>query len=248
MSTRENMHILLVHGSGHDQSCWDFLIPILEQKYGFCVHTLTLSGHGSEFRNHFRVGMSTYVEDVCARARDIDEPPVLLGHSMGGAVISMAAERSPGLFRQLIYLTAVAPSRNGKSMAFQNTEAFATEHAKKTIRLQLLRGSAYYSPNGAVEMFYNRCSTEMKSRAARLLCRQPLRPLFSPLKWTRDRLGSMPASYIECTDDNAINISLQRTFQDNLGMTKVITLDSDHSPFYSMPEKLADGISQLVDE
>ncbi len=243
MNKTKNM--LLVHGAAHDSSCWDLMIPLLEEQ-GYRVHTLTLSGHGNNKVSHFRVSVSTYAEDICAKARKIGSPVVLVGHSLGGASISMAAEKCPELFSQMVYLTAIVPDERGRSI-LTNSKKITNDNMEKAGKISLLNGSIFYTPDEVSEYFYNECSSEVKSKAARHLCAQPMRPFLSRLKWTEAKLGSIEKYYIECTLDNCIYIDAQRGMQNNMKFSKIASLKSDHSPFLSMPEQLAKSIAELVD-
>ena len=113
--------ILLVHGAWHSARCWESFTPVLEAQ-GFAVHTMTLPGHGEKARFGWFVGMRDYVRAVGATADAIVQksgsPCVLLGHSMGGLVISAAAEARPSLFSALVYLAAFVPTRAPASSGF----------------------------------------------------------------------------------------------------------------------------------
>ena len=69
------MHILMVHGTAHDENCWNELTPYLIA-HGFRVHTLTLRGHGRSQDSGYRISMSIYAKDVCHKAE-------LIGRSRG---------------------------------------------------------------------------------------------------------------------------------------------------------------------
>jgi pimeloyl-ACP methyl ester carboxylesterase len=68
---------------------------------------------------------------------------------------------------------------------------------------------------------------------------------------TRDRYGTIPHTYVTCTKDNAIPITLQRRFIDEINAvssapTTVVELDSSHSPFLSQPAALAAAIAGVI--
>ena len=60
----------------------------------------------------------------------------------------------------------------------------------------------------------------------------------TPIKTTAARFGSVKRAYIECTQDNASPIELQREMQKALPCKPVVTLETDHSPFFSAPDAL----------
>jgi hypothetical protein len=50
---------------------------------------------------------------------------------------------------------------------------------------------------------------------------------------------------IECTDDNALAVEMQRDMIAKSPPVDVRTLRSSHSPFLSMPDKLAAALTDL---
>lgn len=62
---------------------------------GWRVRTPDLRGHepGAEPRAVARLSMSDYAADLVRACEDLAEPPVLVGHSLGGLVCQMAARR-----------------------------------------------------------------------------------------------------------------------------------------------------------
>lgn len=86
--------LLLVHGAWHGAWCWDqgFMAHLAER--GFEVHALSLRGHGASegAASIRRFRLADYVEDVACIARQLSAPPVVIGHSMGGAVVQKYLE------------------------------------------------------------------------------------------------------------------------------------------------------------
>ena len=66
------------------------------------------------------------------------------------------------------------------------------------------------------------------------------------------RWGSLQRHYIKCLQDRTVPPALQQLFIDQAdaftpgNRTKVRSLDSGHSPFFSMPMKLAEVMSEMV--
>ena len=63
--------------------------------------------------------------------------------------------------------------------------------------------------------------------------------------------GSLPRTHVSSTRDMAIRPALQRRFIDEADAafgenpTRVFELDSSHSPFLSMPERVADVVTSI---
>lgn len=89
--------ILFVHGAWHGAWCWDvhFLDYFAEQ--GFEAYAVSLRGHGKSSGRKYLgcTSVSDYVEDVAEAIGKLPEPPILIGHSMGGLVVQKYLERHP---------------------------------------------------------------------------------------------------------------------------------------------------------
>jgi pimeloyl-ACP methyl ester carboxylesterase len=169
------------------------------------------------------------------------EPPILVGHSLGGAVITGAADRWPERIGALVYLCAMLPDASDFMTRFQPTS--------------LLTGAMHPSADGSVmeldpgvvrEAFYHDCSDEDARRAAARLRPQPAGAFQMSFELAPDRFGRLPRHYVECLQDRAIDIGTQRAMHAKLPCT-VHVLDASHSPFYSMPDRLVDVLARIAD-
>jgi pimeloyl-ACP methyl ester carboxylesterase len=85
--------ILLVHGAWHGPWCWDGVAGRLAA-HGHQVRAVRLRGHDQPpGRIWHRI--HHYVDDVHEAAARFIEPPVLVGHSLGGLVVQRYLERGP---------------------------------------------------------------------------------------------------------------------------------------------------------
>jgi pimeloyl-ACP methyl ester carboxylesterase len=75
---------------------------------GYSCHALSLRGHGQSEGMLSWACLADYCEDVAQAIGMLDEPPVLIGHSMGGLVIQhLLARHRP---RAAVLLATVPPS------------------------------------------------------------------------------------------------------------------------------------------
>ena len=91
---KSDVPILCVHGMWHSAWCWsEKFMPYFSQ-HGYQTHALNLRGHGSsEGRKRLRwASLSDYVDDVAQVVSQMDRPPILIGHSMGGMVLQKYLE------------------------------------------------------------------------------------------------------------------------------------------------------------
>ena len=103
---------LLVHGSCHGAWAFDRLIPELEA-LGHTARAIDLPSHGEDKTPPREVTLEGYAKAIFAA---IDAPTIVVGHSMAGYPLTLAADMAPEKFRRLIYLCAYVPMA-GKSLA-----------------------------------------------------------------------------------------------------------------------------------
>jgi len=86
--------IVFVHGITEDRHSWHSVVPLLEDSFR-CIR-LDLRGHGqsSDADDYSALAMTDDVAAVVAEA-GITEPPLLVGHSLGGFVVTAYAANAP---------------------------------------------------------------------------------------------------------------------------------------------------------
>jgi len=86
--------IVFIHGWCCDRTYWEAQLPYFAQKYK--VLTIDLAGHGESGLDRNEWTMGAFGEDVVAVVNKLNlDQVVLVGHSMGGAVILEAARHMP---------------------------------------------------------------------------------------------------------------------------------------------------------
>ena len=187
-------------------------------------------------------GWAAFVTELVT---SIGEPVVLVGHSRGGVVISEVAERAPEAISRLVYLAAFLVPR-GKSMREMLALSEPREVAVGAIVMGADGISSTIAPGKAGPVFFNTTSVALQARAEALLTPEPMMSFMTPLNLTHERYGRVNRAYVECLQDNAVPIELQRLMQKTLPCAPVVTLDTDHSPFCSAPELLVRALEQIA--
>ena len=101
--------ILFVHGMWHAAWCWkENFLPYFSQ-HGYAAYALSLRAHGgSEGRKGLRwASLKDYVSDVAQVAGQLETPPILVGHSMGGMIVQKYLES--GQAPAAVLLASVPP-------------------------------------------------------------------------------------------------------------------------------------------
>lgn len=233
---------ILVHGGAHGGWCWEKLVPELG-KLGHGAVAPDLPGMGEDRTPLQQVSLGGWGEFIASMARQSEKPVVLVGHSRGGPVIGEAAERAPEAVLGLIYLSAVLiPAGTGTMAAFAGETTELMDKATSTAD-----GLGFVLDREvARKCFYHRAARDDAEAALDRLCPEPIGPNQEPMTVTAERWGRVPRAFIECADDRAIPLALQRRLHRALPCDPVITLDSDHSPFLCMPAELAGHLSTIA--
>ena len=226
---------ILVHGAWHGAWCWHRLTPLLEAQ-GARVIAPDLPSMGADTTPAAEVTLESWAGFI-AKLAPRDLACVLVGHSLGGAVISRVAELIPERIRTLVYLSAYLLP-DGATVA--ETARADVESLIAPNMVPVLRGvTCALRDDVAGDTFFGTCNHEDREYAVARLDAQPLKPLVTPLEVSATRFGAVPRAYIETTRDRAVSLTAQRQMQAKLPCAPVFTLDSDHSPFLSQPEALA---------
>jgi len=109
MTTRT---LLMIHGMWGGAWCWGNFRQRFESAGYHCI-VPTLPYHDVDPRDApdprvGRVGLLDYADALATQIRALKEPPVLVGHSMGGLLAQMLAAR--GLARAAVLLAPAAPA------------------------------------------------------------------------------------------------------------------------------------------
>lgn len=105
--------LLFVHGANHGAWCWkENFLPYFSSK-GFPSYALSLRGHGeSEGRERLHLfSLKDYMDDVIKTMLLFKKnKPVLIGHSMGGAIVQKILHLHPDKIRALVLIASVPPN------------------------------------------------------------------------------------------------------------------------------------------
>jgi non-heme chloroperoxidase len=109
-SSRRRAPVLFVHGGYCDAWCWQpHFLPWFAAR-GHDAYAVSLRGHGGSQGHEtlFGAGLDDYASDVLRATREIGGAPVLVGHSLGAAVVERIVARHP--MRGAALLAPLPPS------------------------------------------------------------------------------------------------------------------------------------------
>ncbi|MEJ1963560.1 MAG: alpha/beta fold hydrolase [Gammaproteobacteria bacterium] len=233
---------LLIHGAWHGAWCWHKVVARLEG-LGHKVLAPDLPGLGRDRTPTDRISLPLWREFVCDLLETQPEPVILVGHSRGGVVITEAAEHQPGRIGTLVYLTAFLP-RDGESLFDLAAHAAGSEVLPNLVISADGLSSTVREP-AIRSAFLGECADDDVALVRCLIQPEPVLPSATPVHVTAANFGRIPRVYIECLRDRAITLPLQRRMYTASPCKKVLSIDTDHSPFFSRPDELVAHLSTL---
>ena len=218
--------IVLTHGAFHGSWCFETLVAELDARG---VKTALVD-----------LPLTDLTEDAAAVSAVLDTiegPVILLGHSYGGAVVTVAGNHSS--VERLVYLTALGPDAGelGSGGPMTIGEQFLT-----TMRVDD-DGLPFIDPEFAAQVFYPDIDPEEAARWATKLRSGNTggNVVVEKAAWR-----STPSTYVVCTDDPILLVDGQRAVAERMG-ADVVEMPGDHSPMVARPAELADVLVALLD-
>jgi pimeloyl-ACP methyl ester carboxylesterase len=213
---------ILIHGARHDGWCWHLVQSELSR--------LGVASSAPD------LPFTSIEDDIAVVRQAIADSPgevVLVGHSRGGRVITMAAGGHDNV-RRLVYVAA-------QMLPEGATEAPNRRPMRNTV--------SRAGPDGMLSLeearyvFYHDCSEDLVRQA---VARQRVVPASArgSSATTRAAWRDFPSTYVVCTDDHTIHPDDQRDMATQA--TDVYELHSSHSPFFSRPRELAEIIGRIA--
>ncbi|MFG2732146.1 alpha/beta hydrolase [Streptomyces canus] len=169
---------------------------------------------------------------VQAGIGSLPEPPIVLGHSYGGSVIT--GVRGAG---HLVYLAAFVPDVGESAVGLGG----ASPQLKDAITPEP-DGSTSLHPDRAADTLYGNCPESLAAWAVGLLRAQA--PCCGRGIPERQSWKHAPSTYVVCAQDRAIDAGLQRKMASRC--TDVREWQTGHSPFVGQPDLIVELLEELL--
>jgi pimeloyl-ACP methyl ester carboxylesterase len=239
--------ILLVHGAFSDASVWEPIVPGLSEA-GHTVETLDLPGQGADPTPVAEVTLDAYASKVCA-ALAAGPPAVLVGHSMGGVVVTQAAARCPEHVAKLIYVCAFLPLDGQSLSAIAELPEAAGDQVQANMVVAGEPPVAVMPPEAARTALMECCDEEQLAWGIAHLRPQPVVPFTQPVSLDgpgAEAFARLDRAYVMCLRDRAVMPALQRRMSQAAGCGEVRELDTDHMPMLSRTDELVAALDALI--
>jgi pimeloyl-ACP methyl ester carboxylesterase len=238
-------NFVLCHGAFADSFAWTRVKPVLEDG-GAVVTIFDLPGHSDA--DNGRAGTVTLADYVAAATAAVEatpQPVILVGHSMGGVVITQTAEAIPDKIAALVYLSAYLPE-NGRSLLTYSQDPESKLGPGLVIDQQ--HGVATISPETMQTAFFNDTSEADAAAGLARLRPEPLQPFATPVTTSAANFGRVPRFYITTTHDQAVGPAMQKSMYEALPVEKLYSLPTDHSSYFSATNALNGILLEIRDE
>ncbi|MFC0778776.1 alpha/beta hydrolase [Flavobacterium sp. HJSW_4] len=238
--------VVLVHGAWQASYVWDQTEKDLKAA-GYNVTVVKLPGHGDDTTPAYQVSFKAYVDEVKKAINTYNEPVILIGHSLGGAVITQTAAEVPQKIKKLIYVAGFIP-QSGKSVLdySQIDTASLLPPSLQLSEDQTLAGIVNPEVN-LPKIFAQDATDSQKQFLVSKYKAEPTIPLGTPLTYkTEDYNLGGKKYYIFTTADNTITYNFQQKMAKDAGISDTYTINSGHSPFISKSDELTKLIKSIL--
>ncbi|WP_330180277.1 alpha/beta hydrolase [Nocardia sp. NBC_01503] len=230
------MTVVLVHGAFADSSSWNGVVDRLQ------AQGQTVIAAANPLRS--LTGDAAYIASVLS---GIEGPIVLVGHSYGGSVITVAAEGNSNV-QALVYIAAFIPEI-GES-ALELSGKFPGSTLGPTTRpgsYPLADGSAGTELYIQQELFHKQFAADVPADAARRMAatQRPVAVAALAEAATAAAWKSIPSYALLATEDYNIPIEAHRFMADRAGATTV-EVAASHAVAVAQPQAVADLILQAT--
>ncbi|MCF6406386.1 alpha/beta fold hydrolase [Chitinophaga filiformis] len=227
---------VLVHGAWQASYVWDSVRADLVES-GNKVIVVKLPGHGSDTTAPHLLSLNVYRDSVINAISATDNNVILVGHSMGGMVITSVAEKIPHKISKLVYIGAFLPT-TGQAL----TDLAYSDPGSKLG--PLLRPSADQltldvKPDSLTYLFINDGSPASKELVLTNYRAEPAIPFANKVTLTSEGFGSVDKIYIKTLQDIVISPALQDRMIAAAGIKTVYTVNTSHSPFLAEPHTVS---------
>jgi len=198
---------VIVPGAWQAPDAWQYVKTNLE-KSGNKVIVVQLPGHGTDQTAPQNLTMDVYRDAVISAINGVSGKVVLVGHSLGGVVISEVAEKIPTKIEKLIYIAAYIPLSGQSLLDLASTDT-------TSILGQSLRPSADMLTLDLVHdqltnIFIQDGTAEIQNLVLTNYRVEPAIPFTNKVTLTAANYGSVPKFYIKTLQDHAITPTLQK--------------------------------------
>jgi pimeloyl-ACP methyl ester carboxylesterase len=228
--------IVLVHGSGHTARVWS---QVQEQLAHGSV-AVDVPGRADRVAPIAEVTLDAAATSLAA---DIDqttvEPLVLVGHSAGGIVLPGLAARLGDRVRHLVFVAGLC-APDGEAVVMTVRPEAVDEFERRLHALRDEFAGCMLDPDPSVEAM---CAIDTTTAAGI----DSLNLMSQTVSWAGVP-DDVPRTFVRCTRDRIQPPALQAALAEHCGASRVIDLESGHTPALAVPSELAALLDRIADQ
>lgn len=227
---------VLVHGAWQAPYVWEAVKNNLEHA-GNKVVVVELPGHGKDTTAAYTLSMDVYRDKVIDAISKVDGKVILVGHSMGGVVVTSVAEKIPAKIEKLVYIGAFVPTNNQSLAELSTTDPDSKLGPSLTHSADQL--TLNVDKNNLIHLFIGDGSAAAKEEVLLNYRPEPAIPFGGKVTLTSENFGSVKKVYIKTLQDIVISPVLQDKMIAAANIKEIYSLNTSHSPFLSQPNSVA---------
>jgi pimeloyl-ACP methyl ester carboxylesterase len=214
------------------------------ERGGNKVIVVELPAHGTDSTSLQNTSLILYRDKVISAINSVNGKVVLVGHSLGGEVISAVAEAIPGKIDRLIYLAAFLPSTGQSVFDLASTDTTSLLRASLSqsgYALDLIQ-------KNITSIFIQDGTPDQKNLVLSHYRVEPGIPFTDKITLTPANYGSIHKYYIHTVFDQAVTYKLQKRMVAGAGIKQEYNLWTSHSPFLSKPDSVTILLAKIASQ
>lgn len=234
---------VLVHGAWQAPYVWEEVSAQLIST-GNNVIVVELPGHGKDQTPPYQLSLDVYRDKVIQAINSANGKVILVGHSMGGMVVTHVAEKIPSQIEKLVYIGAFLPSNGQSLLELANSDP----DSKLGPALSQSADKLLLDVNQAelINLFIPDGSQTVKDKVVLNYRAEPAIPFTNAVALTSAGFGLVDKVYIKTLQDIVISPGLQDRMIATAGIKTVYEVSTSHSPFLSQPKFVADILAKVA--
>jgi pimeloyl-ACP methyl ester carboxylesterase len=233
---------VLVHGSWLAPFAWDAVSKDLKAS-GAQVIVVELQGHGDDQTLPESITLDFYAAYVISVIEKTKGKVILVGHSFAGMIISEVAEAIPNKIEKLVFVGAFVPKNGQTVLDLANTDA--QSHLGPSLVPSSDKLTLDVKHENIIDIFCADSKPETQQLLLSKFKPEPAIPFTNAAKLTDANFGKVDKYYIHTTQDHVIGIDLQNRMVKAAAIANVYSLESSHTPFFSMPDQLSELLVKI---